>query len=379
MKQLLTLISAIAFLLFADGGHAAPQASGTAIPADVGWERGSLLKGGSAIELAERKAEAGQYKAAAKLFDKAFDAAVTIEGHAYALRRTAECQYRNGNYYKAQKSYKRLLESYAPYIPLESTLKIQRDLAEKFASGEANALGFKNIELAIEVYETVLNAAPGGANAPADMTRLATLQNTGGNPADAVDTLRELIRRFPSTPEEEAARLSIATFLIEQGRYGDGDGSYNRAARQEMLLFIADHPESRRLADARTLLAGANEAMAGHLVNLGFFYLRKYSYRPNTARRYFYDAVRLYPGTNAAKIAQQQLDKLEPGAAARALAEAEAAGKPKPSEPKPEPIRLLEQKEKMDKYLLPLEDYSDYLRNSHEARTPRKPVEKSDK
>ena len=344
------------------------------VPADTGWERGRLLQGGlSDVERAEREAAAGRYKAAYKLFDAGFEAAETVEGRAYALRRVAECQFLNANYFKAQKSYKRLLEGYAPYLPLKNVLQVQRELAELLASGKASALNFRNVELAIEVYETILAVAPGGADAPADLTRLAQFQKSTGNTADAVDTLRELIRRFPRTKAEEAAHVEIARMLVDQGRYGDGDGRYNRGARQEMLLFIADRPDSPLLPEARNILAGANETMAQRLVDMGFFYLRKYSYRPNTARRYFYDAVRLYPGTRAAKLAQQQLDKMEPGAGTAA---AEAAQKPPPP---PEPVRWLEQKEKVDKYLLPLEDYSDYLRNSHETRKAAKAAGTSDK
>ena len=365
----ISIASGLMLLLACTGFSLAPNL--VSVPSDPGWERGRLLKEGglSDVERAEREATAGHYKPAAKLFDAGFEAAETIDGRAYALRRVAECQYLNGNYFKAQKSYKRLLEGYAPYLPLENVLKVQRELAELLASGKASALNFRNVELAIEVYETILSVAPGGANAPVDLTTLARLQKTAGNTAEAVETLRELIRRFPRTKAEEAAHVEIARMLVDQGRYGDGDGRYNRGARQEMRLFIADRPDSPLIFDAQKILAGANETMAQRLVDMGFFYLRPRSYRPNTARRYFYDAVRLYPGTKAAKIAQQQLDKMEPGAGTAAAEE--AAKKP---ELPPEPIRLLEQKEKVDKYLLPLEDYSDYLRNSHEARKATKTV-----
>ncbi|MEI8079833.1 MAG: tetratricopeptide repeat protein [bacterium] len=363
MKQLVISMAGGLLLLLAGPGFAAPPTTAP-IANDPGWERGRLLKNGlSDVETAEREAAAGHYKPAAKLFDAGFEAAETVAGRAYALRRVAECQYLNENYFKAQKSYKRLLEGYAPYLPLENVLKVQRELADLLATGKASALNFRNVELAIEVYETILSVAPGGANAPADLSALARLQKTAGNTAEAVDTLRELIRRFPRTTAEESAHLEIARLLVEQGRYGDGDGRYNRGARQEMRLFIADRPDSPRVGEAQQILAGANEAMAQRLVDMGFFYLRKYSYRPNTARRYFYDAVRLYPGTKAAKIAQRQLDIMEPGAGAAAAEE--AAKKP---EPPPEPVRWLDQQEKVDKYLLPLEDYSDYLRNSHAAR-----------
>ncbi len=376
----LTTALACAFLLltgFATPAGAMPNAADAiasgAIPNDPGWEKGRLLKGGlSDVESAEREAAGGHYAAAYKLFDLGFIAAETVPGRAYALRREAECQFRNGNYYKAQKSYKKLLENYAPFIPLEGVLETQRRLAALLASGEASPLGFRNNDLAAEVYETLLAVAPGGKNAPADMLRLAAIQTAGGKTAEAVESYRELTRRFPRSPECATARLALARLLLKQGRLGDGDGRYNNAARNEMLRFLAESPAAAQVSEARTLLAQANNNLAMRLVNLGKFYLRKYSYRPNTARRYFYDAVRLYPDTDAARLAQSYLDALPAGEGGVLTGTAQA---PQVPEPPPEILKPLqiEEREKTEKWLLPLEikDYSEYLDKSRAGRAPK--------
>ncbi len=380
VKQALIPLAVFSLLLT---GAAALAAAPGVIPADPGWEKGRLLKGGlSDVDQAEREAAAGHYKAAYTLFNLGYHAAETAEGHAYALRREAECQLANQSYYKAQKSYKKLLENYAPFIPLEETLGAMRKIAEIQQSGEASPFGFHLTDLAVEAYEAILTAAPAGKGAPADMTRLAKLQAAGNKTAEAVDTYREISRRFPRTAEASAARIEVARLLLDQGARGDGDGRYTRGARNEMLRFIEEFPGDTHTAEAQALLAKANGALADRLVELGKFYLRRYSYRPATARRYFYDAIRLYPNTEGARTAQALLAKLEADEAA-AKTPGTPVKPPKAPEPPPEILKPLniEEREKVEKWLLPLEikDYSEQLRKSHEARDGKKAAAEPEK
>jgi outer membrane protein assembly factor BamD (BamD/ComL family) len=258
-------------------------------------------------------------------------------------------------------------------IPLEPVLVTQRELAAKLASGKASVLRIKNPELAIEVYESFLKVAMMGQHAPQDMLRLAALKEKVEDVDGAITTYRDLTKRFPTVPESAQARLDIARLLLKRSGRGYGDGRHLREAKFELQRVQKDTAGAERAAEAQTMQSTVSEAQASRLLALGKFYQRRYSYRPETSRRYLHDVIRFYPNTQAAAAAGVLLAKLEPGyvpghtgaVAGTMGANGElVSGTPEKVEPPPEkPVRYLPaETEPVKKWLLPLEDLSDDLR-----------------
>lgn len=359
MKRQIVILAALVAAALPSFAGAAPGDAALLKPVEVTWQAG----GGKSLEIQAESAEkAGNFKNAAKLYQSMYESAETMRGRAWSLQKECECWFAGRYYFKAQERYKKLLESYSPYIQLKPALDNQRELARVLASGEASALNFKNVALAIDVYDLVLRIAPAGENAPQDMLRLAALQVDAERTEEAVATYRDVCHRFPRAPEAATARMSAAKLLLAEARTGDGDGRLIRQARYELERLQLDFPADPQIPESKLLLAQIRERQARQRYDLGVFYLRRYSYRPNTARRYFYDVIRLYPGTAAAIDAKLQLARIEPGPGGDGLPGSMDGTTPPPApDLPPQPARWLKPQENVEKYLLPLEDYSDYL------------------
>jgi len=348
-KFLLPLLGA-AFLTLIPALLPAAEQPGPALPPEL-------------VESASRHEAQSSFKAAAADYGKLAALATTDAEKSRFLLKQADNLFRGGRSSAAWDVYKKLLANYVQFLPLEPVLETQRELANRFASGQASALHFKKQDVAIEVYRAILKVAPQGPNAPVDMLRLAELQVQVDDTAGAVSTYRDVTRLFPRRPEAATARLEIARHLLARAARGDGDGRYTRQARSELERFVHDYPDHPEMAAAKVLLARADEAQASRLLDLGKFYLRPLTHRPEAARRYLYDAIRTYGGTTSAAQAQALLARIEPGAGGAAGEEVAGGEEGAPAQPPvepPEPMKYLKQQEGVQKYLRPLEDFSDY-------------------
>ena len=306
-----------------------------------------------------RKADAlrdrGADTSAAKTYLKAAKYADDEHDRADLLVRRADCLYRAGKSYAAYEAYSGALSAHSAHVPLEHVLARLRDLAERFAEGAASLFGFDNPSTAITIYELILAKAPASDRAPADALRLAQLQTEVGENDIAIVTYRDLLTRYPRRTEVAAARLELGQLLLEASEDGDGDGRLVRQARRELNIFLGEYPEHPRKNEADLLLAVADERQAESLYLLGEFYLRPAHKRPSAARRYLHDAVRDYPGTSAAELARSLLAVIEGG-------EDGNPGTARDRVVSPDSVRTsgatesLEKREKVEKWLLPLED-----------------------
>ena len=296
---------------------------------------------------------------------------------ARALLTAADALFAAHKYGDARDAYAKLLESYPASIPLEQVLITLRELARRYASGEASALHFRRYEMAIDIYQLILRVAPAGQQAPEDLLELARLQVAKGEPELALATYRDCVKRFPLLPQAGSAQLAAARLLIDTARRGDGDGTLIRLARREAEQFLSNFPDDSRRTEAEALLKVVDERQGERLFDLGKFYLRTYSYRPEATRRYLNDVIRAYPNTRAAASARKLLAHVDiiapagaPGAVIPGVSPADGGtAPPPPAKPaKPDPSKPLPPKPgDVQKYLLPLEDYSQWLPRQQKA------------
>jgi len=338
-----------------------PLQAQDALPADPQWAALAAKDGTTLPAQAQALEAAGQFRKAAKLYAQLFAEARSPQALAWSLNRKAECLFKAGKWFQAQDAYRQLLDSYSPYLPLQPVLANLRVLAAKMASGEASALNFKNVGVAETIYRRIVAVAPAGPDAPTDLFTLAGHQADQEKGGEAVETYRKIVRQFPRSATAPKAGAAAGQLLLREARQGDGDGLYHRQARFEFERVLRDYPDAdpALLAQARAALAEIKANQATRLLELGRFYTRKLSYRPDTARRYFYDVTRLFPESAQAGEAERLLATIEGGAVP---AGAPGAGAVAPPELPPQPVtRLQPTPERLEKYLLPVEDYSDYL------------------
>ncbi|OGV70117.1 MAG: hypothetical protein A3K19_17600 [Lentisphaerae bacterium RIFOXYB12_FULL_65_16] len=322
------------------------------------------------------------YADAERLLRKAAKFPADERVSAEILVRRGDCFMKRGKEHRAYELYKKAIEQYSLYIPFEGVVERLRAVAERFASGEASWFGVKERDMAIEIYELIIAKASSAKQAPADTLRLAQLQTEGDQKLEAVQTYRDLMKRYPKAPEVPEARLDLARLLLDLAKGGDGDGALARQAQHELDLYLQAFPDHSRRAEAETWEAVANERQANALYRLGEFYLRPSHSSVGAARRYLHDVVREYPSAMSADLAKITLARLDqkgiqepeeagqPQAAPVAAGVGHAAVVPPPIRPPdkdltpekaapPRPAKTLQAADQVEKWLLPLEDLSE--------------------
>lgn len=365
------------------------------------------------VEKARELEAGGHYRTAATYYRRAADRTRTGGAKAGLILREANCLLEARRFASASSAYKDLVKAYPMHIPYDEVLGQLRSLAECFNRGDASRLGFRNRTRAIEIYQFIVDRAPGTPEAPADLYRLAELQIQDKLAEEAIMSLRDMVRRYPKAPRTADAMLDMARLLLDLGKAGDGDGSWVRQGRQQLLGFLRtyypelspwtneeetalaklDPQQARRYRYAKLLLQVADERQANRLYEIGEFYVQREHRRPEAADRYLSEAINHYPDTAAKVMAEQLRARLTTSGTTRTeAARTEVASRPEadtvpvqgqqrlpdivPSEirtpeearritpeaiAKPTKTRPLDLGEGVKKWLLPLEDLSPYL------------------
>ena len=337
----------------------------------------------------EQAESQGHYKAAAKAYRRSALYAVDNRTRANLLLREAECFAQGRKPQDAFEAYERLLASYPLHVPYDRVLPRLRELAADFERG-VRWLGvrIRNRTKAIEVYELILQETPVGSGAMQDSVNLGALLTATERLDEAIAVYREALKRFPGDPLVPRLRLELGRLLVEASRSGDGDGQVARQAARELQPLAKSATDETSRADAQFLLKLLDERRADALYGLGRFYLRPAHRRELAARRYLQAAGRDFPQTSAGAQAETLLASLGPApvepefppavAVAAAVAPADTAsapGGPPPGakapprrrldgwlpgrsrdEGEPRTLRTLQEREKVDKWLLPLDD-----------------------
>ena len=210
----------------------------------------------------------------------------------------AECYMAGGKASRARKIYDMLQKDYLYYIPLPVLLEKLRELAQCYAEGRGTVLGLKDTLASIEIYHQIVALQPDVKQSLDDRLVLGAKLEKEGQNEEAVNVYQEIIRLAPKEPD---ARLALARLLHKMSGKSDGDGQLSRAAVREARSFLelASKRDPRR-PEADKIVHECREREAERLVERATFYLNKYHYRPEVARRYLYDVCREYPETHGA-------------------------------------------------------------------------------
>ncbi len=254
---------------------------------------------------------AGNFKAAAKLHARSKVYAPDDRARAKALLSEADGYYAAGIYRNSKDAYLNLLRSYPLYTPQSHVLQRLREMAELYVDGSIGTFSLKDVPMAIEIYETIIQEAPTAKGTINDHLRLAELQTASGRQAEALVTYEELFRRHAGRSELGTARLAFAQALTDRAKTGgDGDGQLARQARRQLAAFVQEQPTHPRRAEAEGIIAVLDEQQASSLYSLAVFYTNPVHRRLPATRRYLQDILRNYPNTAAAGQAKQLLADL---------------------------------------------------------------------
>jgi outer membrane protein assembly factor BamD (BamD/ComL family) len=223
-------------------------------------------------------------------------------------------------------------------------------------------MGWPRYAKAVEVYEDLMRIAPAGDRGPDDALRLGQLQVKAGDRELAVVTFREILRRHPRSSAAPRAHLELGRALLDLADAGDGDGRLKREARLHLERFLERGTDGAARQEAEDLLRSCRAQEAEQLLALGEFYLRPVHARPKAARRYLHDLIQTYPEVDVAEEAEELLAQVQADADegqdvdSGGSAEAAPERSPEPPVGAPEGMERLQEQERMEKWLRPVED-----------------------
>jgi outer membrane protein assembly factor BamD (BamD/ComL family) len=340
---------------------------------EPGWSQRRLLGGArDLLADAQNLEKRGKYDDAADAYAKLARLSNLPANKGLAMKKRADMHLAAGEHRRAYLVYQTVAREYAPHVPIAEVAGKLRLLADAYATGDAGFLWFDESAKAIDIYNLILELAPIGPEAPRDMMVLARYQENQRQYDAAIETYRNLQRRFPLAAEAAEARLALSQTMLKKAQLGTKSRDLARRARAEARQFLQQHPDHPGAGTADLVAREANEILAGYLLYLAEFYTRPAHYRPKAARRYLQTLLELYADTSLAPDAEIMLARLDGEDVApvdereyrdiiaedRMLPKDYIEAYPEPEEPPPyiRGEKIIEDRERATKWLLPITD-----------------------
>lgn len=266
------------------------------------------------VQRAQECAERQKYAKAADWYHRAAALQKTSEKRAEYLLLEAENLLLGKKSHRAKEVYFELVNNYRFFVPLHRVLEQLRELADYFEHGTGTLLRFDDPGTSIEIYQLIVACQPGGEQSLNDRLVLGKKLEKDGQPEKAVALYQETIKLLPRNPD---VRLALAQCLSGLAAKSDGDGELSRAAIREARTFLElSSPNDPRRDQVNEILTRAQNDEAKRLLERAEFYLVKYHYRPEVARRYLLDIQRDYPESAAIPRVRELLERHFPADAA---------------------------------------------------------------
>lgn len=204
---------------------------------------------------------------------------------------------------------------------LEEAISYKFTIAEQFRGGAKKPLfGSHKMpkivpaqEDAIKIYDEVITTLPHSEIAVQSLMGKAKLQAELSDFKPSLETLDQLIRRFPKHELAAAAHLEKILVYLQQCQGKDLDPDLLDLAEVNLRKFRLAFPREPRLADAEGAIAKMQEIFAKNLLDTGKFFEKTKKIPASII--YYNKVVAKYPQTEAAGDAKARLERLQPPAA----------------------------------------------------------------
>ena len=200
----------------------------------------------------------------------------------------------------------------------EEAIQMKFEIAEAYRNGKKKPLfGSHKLprwlsakEDAIEIYDEVITSIPHSEMAAKSLLGKALLQCDLEDYKPAVETLHLLIRRFPKNNAAAEAYLEIGKTYFSQSKNTSLDLDILDLAEVNLRKFKLAFPREPRIAEAEQIFFETQELFAQNLFETGKFFEKT---KKIPASLLYYNAVvAKYPLTEAAKWAQEKIERLQP-------------------------------------------------------------------
>ena len=210
-------------------------------------------------------------------------------------------------------TYKKLIEIY-PFSPqFKDGIEREFLIAESLFGGKKmqfiGPIKVAALDKAIEIYQHVVDHAPYGDYGDHAQLRLGECYIRQARFEEANRAFQRVVDEYPNSPLLEIAKFKVA-FCARQLSL---KASYDQSATDEAITwyesFIASHPDSDLVPQARESLKQLHDIRAEGLANIARFYEKKG--KPAAAAVYYREITRDYPDALVAAEAVSKLQEFE--------------------------------------------------------------------
>ena len=165
-------------------------------------------------------------------------------------------------------------------------------------------------EDAIPIYDEVISTMPHTELAAKSLLGKASIQAEFEDYKPAVETLSQLIRRFPKDEAAAEGYLQINKIYLGQCKNTSLDLDLLDLANVNLRKFRLAFPREPRLDEAEKVFCETEELFAQNLYEIGRFFER--TKKSAASLIYYNKVVAKYPSTKAAASAKEKLDAHPP-------------------------------------------------------------------
>ncbi len=228
--------------------------------------------------------------------------------------RMAECLEKGGDFLKADKAYDKMIQKYPASSFFEQALERKLAIGNLYLAGEPQRLlGFPfgpSMKIAVEIYESIIRAAPYGRLAPIAEFQLGLARTNEKNYSQAIAAFSRILDKYPTSELAADAQYQIGYTWYVSALATAYDQNSGEKATEAFEDYIVRYPLGDKVAAAREHLTLLKKRATLGSFNIAAFYEKAKNYK--AAFIYYSDVIRQNPESEQGRIAEQKVKLLRP-------------------------------------------------------------------
>jgi outer membrane protein assembly factor BamD (BamD/ComL family) len=221
----------------------------------------------------------------------------------------AESFYARSDWARAAKEYEKFLNNYPDSELYQAALERRYDIATGFIHGQKRKVfkifRFPAYSQGVDMIREVSDRAGDSPISQRALETLATRQTEKEKYLDAYETWAEMASKWPTGETGQQTQFGMAYSLHSAYKGPRYDAAVLASAKSYYQNIIARYPNEAQEAQIEDKIQLVDQQMAYKQYNIALFYER--TDRPEAAKIYFKRVIDEYPGTTAARLAQEKM------------------------------------------------------------------------
>ncbi len=232
---------------------------------------------------------------------------------------------KKGEFWDAYKAYLKMIDKYPNGAFMDQSLEqskpmIDQALERIFSIGNLYLAGEPqkiwkipvgpSMDRALEVYNSVIKAAPYGMYAPQAQFHIGLAYEKQKKFADAVDAYNKILDKYPGNPIADSAQYQIGYAWMRASSQADYDQSAAEKAIEAFNDFIIRFPNSPKVVAAREHIDRLKSTENQGSFNIAKFYEKQRNYK--AAFIYYNQVVEENPDSKNAQTSKLKIEELRP-------------------------------------------------------------------